>query len=465
MNKLITQIYDLCPASLQNLAITLYGLKIYRREYGKKLDQQLALFDQQARFSPEEIRNYQSEKLRLIINHAYEYVPYYRRVMDKRKLKPADFRSVDDLYKMPVLPREEVKKHGASMISTAFKRSRLIGGHTSGTTGSPLSFYYDNHSCLIKTVVDWRQKRWAGINVGDKIAFFLGRVVVPVSRANPPFWRKNILLNHLFFSSFHMSKENMKAYADQLFKFRPQAVEGYPSTIYIIASYLLSQNRTYPAKAVFTSSETLYPQQRETIEEAFECRLFDFYGAAERVIFATECDRHRGKHLNLDYGITEILGANQEPAKPGELGRMVSTGLHNLAMPLIRYRTDDVSSLSTDLCPCGCTFPLMADVTTKAEDIITTLDGRYISSSILTHPFKPLQGVAESQIIQEDRGHIIVKIIKTPDYRERNTEYLIGELKNRIGKDMTVEIEFVDLIPRTKAGKFRWVISKVPLEF
>jgi len=107
----------------------------------------------------------------------------------------------------------------------------------------------------------------------------------------------------------------------------------------------------------------------------------------------------------------------------------------------------------------------MEDVTTKAEDIITTKDGRYISSSILTHPFKPMHSIAESQIIQEDREHIRIKIVTRSSYQDKDTSYLIEEMKKRVGGDMEVEIEFVDQIPRTKAGKFRWVISKVPLEF
>ncbi len=105
----------------------------------------------------------------------------------------------------------------------------------------------------------------------------------------------------------------------------------------------------------------------------------------------------------------------------------------------------------------------MEDVTTKAEDIVTTPDGRYISSSILTHPFKPMHNVAESQIIQEDREHLVIKLITLPSYSEKDTQYLMDEFRKRLGDDMKIKIEFVDSIPRTASGKFRWVISKVPL--
>jgi len=147
------------------------------------------------------------------------------------------------------------------------------------------------------------------------------------------------------------------------------------------------------------------------------------------------------------------------------MGRIVTTGLHNFGMPLIRYQTSDITALRKQKCSCGREFPLMEDVTTKAEDIITTTDGRLISSSILTHPFKPMHNVAESQIIQEDRRNITIKIIRRPSYNDEDTEYLLEEFKKRVGNDMNVRVEFVNSLPRTSSGKFRWVISKVPLKF
>jgi phenylacetate-CoA ligase len=217
-------------------------------------------------------------------------------------------------------------------------------------------------------------------------------------------------------------------------------------------------------EAVFTSSEALFPHQREIIEQAFECKVFDFYGLAERVAFATECTAHCGIHLNMDFGITEILNMDHEPVGHGEMGKIVATGLHNFAMPLIRYETNDVTVIQGQKCTCGRESPLIGDLTARAEDIITTRDGRYISFASLTLPIKLIGNVGESQIIQEDLEHIRVRIVKRPDYRESDTQDLLAEFRKRIGTDVKVEIEFVDSIPRSRTGKFRFVISKVPLK-
>lgn len=461
MSSFLDKIYENSPAFFQNLMVSGYGYKVYRREYGSKLRKALRDFEERQWWPEDKLREYQNEKLRALIRHAYVNVPHYKKIMDDAGIGQDDIKDQNDLHRIPVLTREDIKANFNDLIAVNYKRSSLIEGHTSGTTGSPLQFLWDKHICLIKNVVDWRQKLAASIKPGDKFAMFVGRVVVPVARTHPPFWRINRVLNHLYFSCFHMSKENLKTYLVKLKKFAPLAVEGYPSTVNVMARYLLDSGTTVKAKAVFTTSEALLPRYRENIERAFGCKVLDSYGMAERTIFATECDHHQGNHLNLDYGITEILDKDGNACPPGQPGRLVTTGLHNFSMPLIRYVTSDVSALKDSKCSCGREFPLLEDITTRAEDYIITPEGKYISPIVLQHPFKPMHSVVESQIVQEDISNLTIKIVKTPGYSGQDTEYLQKELHKRIGDKIKINIEFVESIPRTKAGKLKWVISHV----
>jgi len=465
LNKLLEKIYNISPALVQNIGVSLYGYKVYRREYGRQFERLLEEFEKQQWFSLDELKAFQNAKLRTLIKHSYSHVPYYRQIMDERKLTPADIRTVDDLAKLPILTRDIVKKNQSRLIARNIRRSHLYAGHTSGTSGSPLKLFWDNQICLIKNVVDWRQKKWAGLNVYDRIAIFWGRQLVPVNRVKPPFWRSNYILNHLYFSSYHVSLENLKAYVNKMIGFAPHAIEGYPSTVYILARYMLDRKISLPLRAVLTSSEYLSTQQRLAIEKAFKCRVFDFYGMAERVAFATECKAHKNKHLNMDYGITEILNGAGQPVSPGKVGYIVGTSLHNLGMPLIRYQTSDVTSIINETCSCGREFELISDLTSRADDLVITRDGRFISHASLTLPLSSNRNVVESQIIQEDRSSIKLKIVKLPTYSHKDTQILIDAYKRVLGKDMIIDVQFVKDIPRTKTGKFRWVISKVPLEF
>ena len=228
-----------------------------------------------------------------------------------------------------------------------------------------------------------------------------------------------------------------------------------------MAKFINDSGNTFPVKSVLTSSETLYPLQKEAIERAFECKVFDFYGLAERVIFATECGEHTDLHLNFEYGLTEIVDESDVPLGEDEKGFIVSTSLQNYGMPLIRYKTSDVSAIKNQQCTCGRHMPLLEKITTKAEDIIVCPDGRLISPSILTHPFKPIENIEESQIVQKDVNNITIKIVKKVDFKNEDAEKLLEGLKYRLGEDMNVNIEFVSKIERSASGKFRWVISKV----
>jgi phenylacetate-CoA ligase len=463
MHKLLERTYQRSPHRLQELALNAYALKIHLQRFGRPF---FALSDRWQKtqwWSREALTELQNEQLRILIAHAYDSVPYYRRVMTERRLTPADFKTVHDLPKLPLLTREDVRRHGSELISRKVRRADLACGHTSGTTGSPLQFYWDKQMCLVNNVADWRQKYWAGLKYGEPHAMLLGRTIVPTHQTTPPFWRMNYLHNQLWLSSFHLTEENLQHYVSHLQRFGPVALEGYPSTAYILARYLVRQGRRLPLRAVLTSSETLHQTQRETIEEAFCCKVFDFYGLAERTIFATECEAHAGHHVNMEYGITEVVDAAGEPVADGTMGKLAGTSLHNFAMPFLRYLTSDVSSILRTPCACCRGLPLMADVTTKAEDIVVTKDGRFISPSVLTHPFKPLHSIKLSQIVQEEPDRVVVKIVPDELFSDADAAQLRSALQQRLGAEMRLEIQVVPSIPRTAAGKFRWVISKVPL--
>jgi phenylacetate-CoA ligase len=453
--------YDASPAFIQTLMLNMYAGRVHKERYGRVFHQVADELEKTQYFHPQQIAEYQRQRLRAMVRHAYDSVPYYRELFDSRQLTPDAIRTEQDLHLIPLLTKDDVRNNIDRLISTRYPKDQLIHGHTSGTTGSPLDVYWDRNVCVYTNAVDWRQKNWAGVHYRDRIALLLGRMVVPAKQGTPPFWRMNFVHNQLWMSAFHMNEKNLEHYIAKLDAFQPAAIEGYPSTVYILARYLEAKGRVLPVRAVFTSSETLHSFQRETIERAFNCKIFDYYGMAERVVFATECQAHAGRHLNFEYGLTEVVDKNGYAVASGENGIVVSTSLQNFGMPLIRYKTSDMSNIQASVCACGRHMPLLAEVTTKAEDIVTRPDGTLISPSILTHPFKPMYNIEESQIIQEDLTHITIKIVKRPGYTDKDSATLLEKFQERVGSDMIVRLDFVDSIPRTKAGKFRWVISKV----
>jgi phenylacetate-CoA ligase len=410
----------------------------------------------------DERREFQSQRLREVMKASLAS-PYYRDLYRAQGIGPDDIRSVEDLVQLPLLDKSTVRERGDGLMTRPLPQRHWLHGHTSGTTGSPLGLWYDRETCWQTNAVDQRQKIWAGMTRGDWLGVLLGRVIVPLTQRRPPYWRVNHVHRHVWFSSFHMSDENLSLYVSEIRRRGIRFLEGYPSTLYILANYLLRLGDRLPMQAVLTSSETLHLMQREAIEEAFECRIFDFYGLAERVAFAGECQSHEGLHLAEEFAYVEIVDEEGEVVPDGTRGFLVGTSLHNCAMPMIRYRTSDVTAILTDPCPCGRTLRRIEPIRTKAEDVVVTPDGRMISPSVLTHPFKPLESVTKSQIIQEEPDRIRVRLVSQPTaLPDSERSKLIAALGARLGDDMRIEIEEVDEIPPEPSGKFRWVVSRVP---
>ncbi|MGI9286194.1 MAG: phenylacetate--CoA ligase family protein [Pseudomonadales bacterium] len=461
----LEKIYHKSPIPFQTAMLNGKALGLYFERYGAKFERMSEQFDANQFMRKSELDSYQNERLIRLIDHAFESVPFYKERFKKAKLKPQDIKSKEDLFKIPALTKKDIKSNFNSLISTRANSKRLRKGNTSGTTGAPLTVLYDINTCVVHHVADHRQKAWAGMQRREAYASLQGRVICPPSQDHPPFWRKNYINNQLFLSSFHLKKEFIQFFIDKLKKDEIKFIEGYPSTIYTLASFLSITDQSLPMTAVLTSSETLYNWQRKLIEERFSCRVFDFYGMAERTVYATECEEHSGHHLNEDYGITEFLSIDNEPLAAGEFGKIVATSLHNFAFPLIRYQTNDSCALKLEDCSCGRAFPLMDDVATKEEAIIQLPDGRWISPSVLTHPFKPMVNIEESQIIQEDLENICIRIVKGEHYTQADEALLLKGFQDRLGNDVRFKVEYPEKIERTTSGKLKWVISHAKHQF
>lgn len=457
----VEDIYLRSPFFIKRVLFGIYARRISKLKFQKHFYTKLQELEKTQSYSITDLQALQLEKLKAMVNHCYDNVPYYRKLFNEIKLIPCEIRDLKDIQRIPVLTRKQVKDNFSTLIAKNIPKNQRLVRNTSGTTGSPMYFSVDKKSYSLNRAYMWRYWKWAGFNFNDKRISIQGRRIISQDRTKVPFWTYNKWDKQLFFSTYHLSEKFIPYYVDEIFKFSPQAIEGYPSAIYVLAKYMEDNHITYKTKSVFTSSETLYAVQRETIEKVFQCKIFDKYGLSEMFSISNECEYHEGLHLNMEYMIAQVLDSKDEPVSPDMEGRIVCTGLENLSMPLIRYDTGDLGKILSNECSCGRKAPLMAPVTTKAEDQILTPDGRYISGSLLTFPFKPMKNIVKSQIIQDDFEHIRVKIVKNAFYNNDDSKVLLAGLLKCLGNDIKITLEFVDDIARTKNGKYRWVISNV----
>ena len=425
-----------------------YIYRSWRR--GRLFHRLLSELEQSEKYSYEHLVEYQNQLLRRVIKHAYKTVPYYRELFNNLGINPGGIETVEDLKILPLLRKDEVRGREKEFVSKAVKIK--FEGYTSGTTGTPLIVFRDLFSINFENAAIWRQWRWAGFDFNDRRATLRGDLVVPIERKRPPFWQYIPPERQLLMSSYHLSDDTIPYYLEALRRFKPAAIQAYPSSVYRLARFMDEYGEEpIPVKAVFTSSETLFEYQSETIEKYFG-KIFDFYGNAERVAFIGMCE-FGTYHYHMDYSIIEFLPIGDD------LFEIVGTTLHNRAMPLIRYVTGDRVRLSSKSCSCGRAFPVIESLEGRQDDYIITPSGRWIGRLDLA--FKGVPCILESQIIQEAVDWVRVLIVPIGPFSYDNENLLLKRLRERLGSEIRITLEHVEKIPRPKSGKYKLVISKL----
>ncbi len=454
------RLYYNSPGWLQDLAVSTMGLQLRRRRYGPAGRTFSELLDRTQRLSAAELENLQRESFADLVRFALDQVPFYRDLVRRDPSLGDRPPSLDDIARLPIIDkgmlRETPERFHAERGSY---RGPVFSLGTSGTSGTPLKLLCDSPARQRHYAFWTRLRRQNGIPDGALRATFFGRVILAPDAETPPFWRRDRAQNILLFSSYHLAERNLPHYYRKLCEVAPREIIGYPSSLYQVARYIVREGLPFPApRVVFTTAETLLAQQRATIGEAFGAPVIDQYGCTEMVIFAAQCV-HGGYHLHPEHGYLEILDDRDRPVGPGETGSAVCTGFLNRAMPLIRYRLGDRLMAGSGSCPCGSAFPLLGGIEGRLDDVLLTVDGRPLTR--LDPVFKTLGGIAEAQIIQQERDLLVVRLVPDGVFDEAGERALIGELQKRAGRGMRIRIEQVAEIPKDRNGKFRAVISRL----
>ena len=459
MNKVLKQIYSLNPLTSKALGLLLH-LKTFRDTY--------SFLQKSQWWSQEQLEEYQMRQLSKLLNHAYENVPYYRRIFDERALKPQDIQSPSDLPKLPFLTKEIIRDNLNELIVSNYPSRKLEYVTTGGSTGIPLGFYYEKG---VSRAQEWAfiKSLWdrVGYRFRDRCAVNKGYVVDSANEGK--FWGYALFSRWLILSSYHMTEDNLPRYIQKIRKFKPRFIQAFPSVITILARFMKQKGvEPFPSvRAILCSSENFYPAQRELLEETFRCRVYSWYGQAERVVLAGECEQSTDYHVFPEYGITELVRENGSPIKDdNETGNIVGTGLGNCAMPLIRYKTDDLAVRAEGTCTCARVYPRLKKVEGRwLQEFIITKNDRPISITAINMHSDVFDNVEQFQFYQDRKEEVVFNIVRKITYTDRDTEYIRRELLKKLGGDINLAIRFVDHIPRTQRGKYNFLIQKLPIGF
>jgi len=411
--------------------------------------------------SSEEVREKQWEKLKVLLEHAYEQVPYYRQLWDGLGLPPSKINSLDDFSKLPILTKDIVRQEYDNLIAANY-RGKSKTKSTGGSTGQPFSYEYTYESHKKREAIAMRGYGMAGAGLGVKTWQLWGQDLIHPgwfkSTKNKMFHR---FYNRKIANSFAMSTENLQSYVDDYNKFRPSAIVSYTSPLVQLAEFIINNKLTvHRPDTILTGAEPLYEFQREIIEKAFQAQVHNTYGCREVMLIASECDEQNGLHINSDHLVVEVINSTGMPVIE-ETGQIIVTDLSNYAMPLIRYENGDQAILADETSDNLFPFPKLRSLEGRKLDVIKTPDGRLLPGEFFPHLLKDFVGIRKFQIVQKKLNELNIAIVKSHSFGKSEEESILGIIKNHVGDEVEVIISYPNEIPLTKSGKFRVTISEL----
>lgn len=402
--------------------------------------------------SREQARRKQQDDLAAILAHAAANTNYYG---EKLSGVLAPGRPVPAIASVPILRKDDVINRLDDLLDRGADRAQVKTGHTGGSTGKPLAFYYDDAKHDLMRAGMCRSYMMSGWRPGEKILNFWGA-------------RQDVQADGVFggqYSDWIAAEKTIPAYeyteaklhhwAKAVRAYRPVLLQGYASILAEVARFIVANRMAVPdtLRGVFSTAEVLDDQQRELMERAFGCKVFNQYGSREIPNIACEC-RHGNQHVFTDMVYLESVRLDDED-------RLIVTSLTNRLMPFIRYDIGDCGRLKEGDCACGSPFPLMEMGTCRRNDLIRTRGGKSIHPSYFNRLLYGLTQISQYQFVQEDPDKITLNVVCDSPLEPATLASLVARIREDVDPGMIFKLNHVAEIRRSVSGKHRFVISSV----
>jgi phenylacetate-CoA ligase len=397
----------------------------------------------------------QTRRLRALVRHAASRVPFYRDLYAAHGIAAGSFRGLPDLSALPIVDKRLMRAAGAA-IQSLDAPAGLVRIRTSGSTGEPFEFYIDRDHDQWRKAQYLRPYLSSGRRLRDKV---LRLTAFPTQRK--PWFSFFGLLREWQLHCASDPASLVQAWA----RIAPEVLQAYPATLRSLAHYCLETGQSLvPApRLVFADSGLMLPDTRALIERAFGTPATDIFGTFETDNIAYECAAHDGYHIASDCVVLEIV-RDGKPVPVGEVGEIVVTVLGNRTSPFIRYNLKDIGRLSTQACPCGLPFPLLAVIAGRANDLLVFADGRTATPAgalVLMIPFA--DAVKQYQLRQLEISRFELLVVPSSRFAAVGQERIINALRLHLGV-ATIEVRLVNEIVPDRSGKLRAFVSQLAID-
>jgi len=445
---------DMMPFIRRRIVEPLYYLRHGPRlAYARELER--------TQFLPHEVLlELQWKRLSDMLRFAHAHNDFYQRRFEAVGLRPMDIMSPKDMLLLPELTKQEIRAHINEMISDGYRMENLMHFKTGGSTGMAMDIYLTEECSELRNACARRHDRWSGWNPGEPIGAVWGNPVRAVTmKAKLRDWLLNPMI---YLDTMQVTDESVRRFARDWSKLRPTLLYGHAHSLFILAEYIQRLGiDTIRPRGILSTSMMLMPHERRAIEKVFGIPVTDRYGCEEVSLIGSECEYHKGMHLNIEHLYIEFINEGGSPAGPGEMGTIVVTDLMNKAMPFIRYRVEDMGVPASGQCACGRGLPLMDRVVGRTADFLVRRDGARVAGvSLIENTLTKIPGIYQMQIVQEKIDCIVLNVVPGAGYGFAAAKELIDYFQGQF-PGAFVELKTMDRMVPEASGKYRFSICRV----
>lgn len=455
----LLSLYERLPDGLKRAAGWSYRQLPSRWRWGARYPEFQRLARDCVSWDPDTLAEYQFRQLRQVLIQAGNFSPFYQRRFAEARFQPELMRSREDLAGCPFTEKADLQQHLAGMPSSAVPAKRRLYVTTGGSTGVPVGFYLQKGVSRPKEQA-FLEAQWAraGYTPGARLAVIRGHVTT--DRADGRIATHDATRDWLLLSSSHLIEARLPEYLEALERFRPDILHAYPSAALQLAGFLERSGQSWrvPLRCVLAGSERLNLPQKRLLERVFGCRIFRWYGHAERVVLAAE-----GHHSELFYFWPAYGHVEFGPPDADGFCEVIGTSFHNLAMPLIRYRTGDYVRLANPLTDGDLEFPwpAAAEIAGREQEFLVSRSGRRISLTAFNMHDALFDGLYAVQFFQEEPGIAEFRYVPSPAFHASRLDLIRDGIQRKLGDDFEVTCRAVPDTEKTARGKHRWLVSRL----
>jgi phenylacetate-CoA ligase len=474
----LLHLYSKLPPGLRHGLGVTYRYLPQSWRLGKQYPEFKRLALEGEQWSVEQNRNYQLKELRRTLHHAASHCPFYQYRFTQAGFRPESVHSFDDLKNCPLLEKKDLLEHLPKMISTEVPRAQQLYMTTGGSTGVPVGFYLQKGISRPKEQAFWETIwRRAGYFDGARLAVIRGHVVN--SKAEGAIASYDATRDWLMLSSYHLTEGRLPEYLEAIERFKPDLLHAYPSAALQLAEYLEKSGQSWrtPLRGLLCGSERLTLPQKRLLERVFSCRVYRWYGHSERIVLAGEGQQSELFYFVPQYGFVEFGPPDNEG-----LREIIGTTFHNMAMPLVRYRTGDYARLveesivhgpwsavpeyrrGAETEPAGSLefpWPAVSEIAGRAQEFLVSAKGRRISLTAFNMHDSVFDDLYAVQFFQDAPGVVEFRYLPGPRFDSSRLTQIEAGIRHKLGDDFEIQLRAVSDVEKTARGKHCWLVSKL----